>query len=100
MPATTWDDLRPHRMIDFQRAGVALFLAGVLALGVGVATGGKADGKSTPAPGFTPVAQVVAPSNAGPDVPPAAPANGAPASVPNNAPPAPASGNPAPPAPG
>jgi uncharacterized protein YkwD len=95
----TWDDLRRHRVIDFQRVGVALFVAGVLALGVGVATGSKADGKSTPAAGITPVAQVVAPSSAGPEVPPVAPANVAPPLPPNNAPPAPAPANPAPPAP-
>lgn len=71
----------------------------MLALGVGVATGGKADGKSTPATAsFTPVAQVVAPSNVGPDVPPAAPSNANPPATNNSA--APAAPNPAPPAPG
>jgi uncharacterized protein YkwD len=114
----TWDDLRPHRIIDFQRVGVALFAAGVLALGIGVATGDKADGKSSsPAPGFTPVAQVVAPTSAGPDAPPvvtpsdtnvppdtapAPPANNAapPAQPPSNSgPPAPSQTGPAPPLP-
>src|SRR3954464_8147012 len=99
MPPTTWDDLRPHRLIDFQRVGVALFVAGVLALGVGVATGGKADGKSTPATAsFTPVAQVVAPSSVGPDVPPLAPPSNDPPAANNSTAPGPA--NPAPPSQG
>src|SRR6187397_2738351 len=96
-PPPLRDDLIPRRFIDFQRAGVALFAAGVLALGIGIATGSKADGKSTPAvASFTPVAQVVAPPNAGPDVP-VAPANPAPPPANNTAPPGPAPANPAPP---
>src|SRR3954454_9872135 len=86
-PPPVRDDLRPYRFIDFQRAGIALFVAGVLALGIGVATGSKADGKSTPAVvSITPVAEVVAPSNAGPEIP-VSPANNIPGPSTNAAPP-------------
>src|SRR6188474_2059989 len=85
-PPPLRDDFTPRRFIDFQRAGVALFVAGVLALGIGIATGSKADGKSSPASALTPVAQVIAPPNAGPDVP-GAPANPAPGPPANTVPP-------------
>src|SRR5688500_15084397 len=72
-PPQLRDALRPKRFIDFQRAGVALFVAGLLALGVGIATGSPANGKSSPEKATAPSLQAVAP-NSGPEIPPA-PAN-------------------------